>query len=1390
MVDELGIIHTLAGHQHHRATWKPMPCVGSLAIDEVQLNWPTDVAINPLDNTLHFIDDDMVLGMTQDGRVRIVAGRPLHCHAGQYAPGAPQSSALNQPQSIAFSATGEMYIAESDSQRINRVRRVGNNKQIETIAGKTSNCNCLDSGCKCWDPDTYLAANTRFSAISSIAVSPDGKLYVADQGNYRVRTVASVMPTSEEDTVFEVPDPDSRELYIFNRFGQHIQTKDMMTAGVLYSMEYHQSTSNGRLVSVTDASGRKLSVLRDYSGQVTALQTSSGHKIVVRINRMGYLESYEQPDGYKVQFQYLGQTGLLLSKLDSQNYGLMFQYDQYGRLIQAVAPTGELTQLTFNLTSAGGDIKVGPGDRDVISVQDNSVTQAGADKVTVLESDRSLVVREGEVTTVLASVRHPVISHSQPIIGASYPMVGEMRVELGQSLISKVEWDYSLQTSGHDKQMLGISKKIQVNGENLLMVTYDKLQRRELLYLADKTELLEIKYDEQRRPVTMVAPGHHWAPVSQRYDRFGHLQSWRWGDISEDYAYDKEGRLSMVRAGNDTVLTYEYKDRDVNPSKVSVGTGAAFSLDYDGKSGGVRSVATTKGHVHRWSVKPDIGSVVWSYYAPWSPSQSYSVNFNARGDILSEKLAGGNEQVLYAYTSSGQLQSVFCGQTEIEFEDANSVFVSQGNFELREKRKYHGGMLKEQKLRYAGLPGLDNANIKYQLDGTGRLARVNAFFGRRESLSATWKYNQNTGALEAVGNLQIRKVSYNKTEIGDNSFGKTVQLDQYGNIKNIVYKIKKRNIFGLELEYNAHNRLGRKLVVDHEGRSHEEQFQYSKDGQLGQVMGPTNFRFKYDETGNLMTYSKADQNINVVFGAGDRVENFGRHRVMYDTNGFVTSIDGEKLLHNGLGQLVEMVTSSGVRVEYFYDQAGRLAAWSDSTGQITQYFYTNPVKPRQVTYVHNPRNDMTQKLTYDHNDHLLIIETSDEQLYVACDQLGSPVLLFKANGNVVKHIKYGPFGEVMEDSQPSMNIPIGYRGGLASVHSTLLHMPEGRIYDPSITQWLQPDWKSLMSPLQTPFQLSLYRFQNNNPLSTGAQAYMTSMLDWASLYGYDMTQVFHASHNLHYYNIQLPQHRIQSPGLLAQHAVLSELDTLVARGLDSVHDLRFIHSDPEVVEARRVPLLPRFYSQPSNFGTGFLLSLLPEDNKAVVNPVEVQNSVVQKIFESVLNNSFYLDLSYSESGRSVYYFVKPSLSQFSLDSDTTRRLAGEFTVSPRDIDNGKELSIVNSVFEVRILYGSSPFVHRSELLKQFNNLAVQKAWLREKDLVSQGFSGTGHWSPVEAAELVSATYGRIRGVETTEIQSSDKYPGLARDGTNVEFVKAGQRNRKNRHGRRSKHILD
>ena len=66
---------------------------------------------------------------------------------------------------------------------------------------------------------TYLATNTLFSAISSITVSPDSTLYVADQGNARVRSVGSSLAASgggdreaEANGVFEVPDPEANQV--------------------------------------------------------------------------------------------------------------------------------------------------------------------------------------------------------------------------------------------------------------------------------------------------------------------------------------------------------------------------------------------------------------------------------------------------------------------------------------------------------------------------------------------------------------------------------------------------------------------------------------------------------------------------------------------------------------------------------------------------------------------------------------------------------------------------------------------------------------------------------------------------------------------------------------------------------------------------------------------------------------------------------------------------------------------------------------------------------------------------------------------------------------------------------------------------------------------------
>ena len=104
--------------------------------------------------------------------------------------------------------------------------------------------------------------------------------------------------------MFEVPDPDTNEAYVFNKFGQHMLTRDIMTGNVLYKMSYNQATSNGKLSSVTDGHGRTLTVMRDYKGRVNALQTANGLKYALKMaTGVGYLESFEAPDKYKATFR-------------------------------------------------------------------------------------------------------------------------------------------------------------------------------------------------------------------------------------------------------------------------------------------------------------------------------------------------------------------------------------------------------------------------------------------------------------------------------------------------------------------------------------------------------------------------------------------------------------------------------------------------------------------------------------------------------------------------------------------------------------------------------------------------------------------------------------------------------------------------------------------------------------------------------------------------------------------------------------------------------------------------------------------------------------------------------------------------------------------------------
>jgi sugar lactone lactonase YvrE len=114
--------------------------------------------------------------VSPSGVITTVAGGASG-YSGDSGPAA--SAQLNNPSGLAMDGTGNLYIADSDN---NRIRKVSPTGIITTVAG---NGNAGYSG------DGGPAAGGQFNTPTGLALDSAGSLYIADYGNSRIRKVSS-----------------------------------------------------------------------------------------------------------------------------------------------------------------------------------------------------------------------------------------------------------------------------------------------------------------------------------------------------------------------------------------------------------------------------------------------------------------------------------------------------------------------------------------------------------------------------------------------------------------------------------------------------------------------------------------------------------------------------------------------------------------------------------------------------------------------------------------------------------------------------------------------------------------------------------------------------------------------------------------------------------------------------------------------------------------------------------------------------------------------------------------------------------------------------------------------------------------------------------------------
>ncbi|XP_052130021.1 teneurin-m isoform X7 [Frankliniella occidentalis] len=1418
MVDRDGIVTTVIGNHMHKSHWKSVPCEGTLRVEEVHLRWPTDLAINPLDNSLHIIDDHVILKLTSDGRVKVAAGRPILCtgppatHDSELA----THAALVMPQSIAFGPSGDLYVAESDSQRINRVRVIGTDGKISHFAGAESKCNCLDRGCDCFEEDHYLAATAKFNTISSITATPDGVVHIADQANYRIRSVTASIPEASATREYEIYQPETQEVYVFNRFGQHIATKNLLTGETLYLFTYNVNTSNGKLSTVTDAQANKVFLLRDYSSQVNSIENTKGQKCRLRMSRMRLLAELSTPDNYNVSLDYHGPTGLLKSKLDSTGRSYVYSYDEFGRLTSAVTPTGRIVGLEFDLSQKGAMVRVKQDGRrpESLLIKGSSVvTKLGeARQKTVLFADGSVATTTPWGHTISTdTVPYNVLSDIDPMLGESYPVPAKQRTEVGGDLANSFEWRYfrgqsmqgqvNTKTKAIAKVVGPVGRKLRVNGENILALEYDKDSNSVAVFMDDRVELINITYDRTARPIKWGPRNGIFSGVELEYDRFSRLTSWKWGELSETYGFDRAGRLNEIRYADGSSLQYAFKDQFSSlPLKVTTPRGSDYLLQYD-EAGALQSLTTPRGHIHAFSLQTSLGFFKYQYYSPVN-RHPFEILYNDDGQIIAKVYPHQSGRVAYVYDQTGKLDTVLAGMSSIHYsyqENSNVlkyIDIIEPHFELKHEFKYHGGLLKNEKLQFGSKTGLDNTHYRYQYDGNARLSAVDVDINSKQLPQIRLKHNQNLGMLESISDLRIFRNMFNKSVMQDNAkqFLTIIDYDSHGRIKSVLINIKAFDVFRLELEYDKRNRIKTQQFLI--GRtSSMDRITYNADGHVMEVVGSgaNNWKFVYDENGNVIGAIDQGHKQSLGYDLGDRVVQVGDVELInYDSRGFVIRRGEQKYRYNPRGQLTHAFEQDKFSAWYAYDDRGRMISWRDSQDNITQLLYAYPHTPDLVSHVHFPKTGRTFRLLYDDRKFLIAVETLEQRFYVACDQNGSPLALFDINGNIIKEIRRTPFGKVQMDSNPDFYLPVDFHGGLLDPHTQLIYI-NGRLYDPSIGQWMTPAWEELASQLTAPTDVFIYRFHNNDPINPPQKRvnYMTDLQSWLNLFGYDINSMLGSLYTSS--AVYHPVASVRNTQLAPEFAVMSGLQCLVDKVSQKFSELGFVPEPLLKMESRTRNLLPRVAYRRAIFGEGVLISRGPS-GRALVSVVDNVNGVLQDVVTSVFNNSHFLDIHFSLHDQDVFYFVKDNPLKIRDDMEELRRLGAMFNVSTHETaDHGqsgtKELRLHNPDAAVFIRYGTDPDVERQRILKHAHKRAVEQAWKLEKAIVSAGFRGRGDWSPEEREELISN--GVVGGWEGVELHTLHRYPQLADDPGNVAFRRdANRKRRKSGNGKHRIHRHD
>ncbi|KAG9341668.1 hypothetical protein JZ751_018732 [Albula glossodonta] len=1358
-IDKKGVLTTVIGSNGLTST-QPLSCDARMDITQVRLEWPTDLAVNPLDNSLYILDNNIVIQVSESEQVRIVAGRPIHCQV----PGidhylvskAAVHSTLEAAKAIAVSHQGALYIAETDERKINRIQQVTTNGEISVVAGAPSECDCkIDPNCDCFSGDGGYARDAKLKAPSSLAVSPDGTLYIADLGNVRIRALSRNRPHLNPAHMYEVASATDQELYLFSANGTHLHTKNLITGDYIYNLTY---SGDGLVSGITGGDGDSVHVRRDANGVPLWLVAP----------------------GEQVYWLTISNNGALKRQCSS------CRYNSEGHLINVTFPTGEVSSYHGNMEKSVR-VEVETSNRENFITATNfsatntiyTLRQEHSQNTYRVSADGSLRVTFGSGMEVTLSTE-PHLS-----AGVVNPAVGKCNITLpGEHSPSLIEWRQRREQAKGN--YTAYERRLRAHNRNLLSIDFDQATRVGKIYDDHRKFTLRILYDRMGRPI-LWSPSSKYNEVNVSYSAAGLVTSIQRGNWSEKIEYDN-GRVVSRTWANGKIWTYTFLEKSV---VLLLHSQRRYIFEFDQTD---RLLSVTMPSMVRHSLQ-SLLSVGYhrNIYSPPDTNASFIQDYTRDGRLLQTLYLGTGRRALYKYTKQSRLAEILYDTTLVTFtyDEASGVVktihLMHEGFICTIRYRQTGPLVGRQIFRFSE-EGLVNARFDYSYNNF-RVTSMQAMINETPLPIDLYRYVDVSGRVEQFGKFSVINYDLNQV-ITTHVMKHTKIFNANGQVIEVQYEILKSIAYWMTVQYDS---MGRTTVCDIrigvDGNITRYSYEYDADSQLQSVSvnDRPQWRYSYDLNGNinLLSHGNSARLTPLRYDLRDRITRLGEIQYKMDEDGFLRVRDNDVFEYNSNGLLTRAYNKvSEQSVQYRYDGLGRRVASRGSSGQYLQFFYADLAKPTRVTHMYNHTSSQITSLYYDLQGHLIAMElSSGEEYYVACDNSGTPLAIFSSRGQIVKEILYTPYGDIYQDTNPSFQMVIGFHGGIYDPITKLIHLGR-RDYDVVAGRWTTPNY-DLWSELSTnPRPFNLYSFRSNCPVGELQEVsrFTTDIGSWLQLFGFQLHNVVpgfpkpDVESTEQTYELMKTQTKTQDwdPSKVVlgiQCELQKHLRTFIS--LDRLPMSRVSGS-----WGRSLDRGPLYSASSSLFGKGVRFAVV--EGVATADIIGVASEDSRRI-ASILNNAVYLSgLRFTVDGRDTHYFVKlgPLEGDLGAIGGGVLESGVNVTVSQlTSVVNGRtrrfaDIQLQRGALCFNVRYGATVEEERAHVLEGARQRAVDQAWTREQRRVREGEEGIRTWTEGERQQLL--TTGRVAGYDGYFVLSVEQYLELSDSANNIHFMRQNE----------------